>query len=133
MSAAATATRSYHETNRCVLVVDDDRLARNAVVEHLRILGYETLEASSGFEAIRMAATHRPAVVVVDGLLPNMHGFEVSRFIRASDVTYSPRIIMVTGVYKNVRYRNDARLKYGIDSYLHKPVSREALGAALVN
>lgn len=116
---------------RLALVVDDDKRARNAVIAHLQTLGYETIEATSGYEAIRVAAVKRPGVVIVDGLLPNMHGFEVSRFIRAKQSEYAPRIIVVTAVYRHIRYQNEARLKYGIDHYLTKPVTREALAAAL--
>ncbi len=129
MSLAAAV--SPPSSSRLVLVVDDDKLARNAVVDHLHELGYETVEAASGFEAIRVAAATKPSSIVIDGLLPNMHGLEVSRFIRAEKTTYAPRIIIMTAIYKNIRYRNEARLKYGIDHYLVKPVSRPALAAAL--
>jgi CheY-like chemotaxis protein len=119
------------ENPRLVLVVDDDKGARNAAVGHVRSLGFDTIEATTGFEAVSVAALHKPGTVVVDGLLPNMHGFEVSRFIRAAQATYAPRIILVTAVYRHIRYQNEARLKYGIDHYLTKPVTREALAAAL--
>ena len=129
--SAITMEVSRSDSSRLVLVVDDDKSARRVVVDHLNELGYETVEAASGFEAIRVAAVRKPGTIVVDGLLPNMHGFEVSRFIRASEATYAPRIIIMTAIYKNIRYRNEARLKYGIDHYLVKPVSRPALAAAL--
>ncbi len=129
--SASLAEVSRQDPSRLVLVVDDDKLARKAVVNQLNELGYETVEAASGFEAIRVAAVMKPGTVVVDGLLPNMHGFEVSRFIRASEATYAPRVIMITAIYKNIRYRNEARLKYGIDHYLVKPVSRDALATAM--
>ena len=38
------------------------------------------------------------------------------------DADYRPRIVIVTAIYKHIRYRNEARLKYGIDDYLVKPV-----------
>lgn len=119
------------ENPRLVLVVDDDKRARDAVIAHVHELGYQTIEAKTGYEAISMAALRKPGIVIVDGLLPNMHGFEVSRFIRAAQATYAPRIIVVTAVYKHIRYQNEARLKYGIDHYLTKPVTRAALQAAL--
>ncbi|SRR5258708_15705061 len=130
-ATAAYLPPPVEENPRLVLVVDDDRRARNAVLEHVRALGYETIEAATGYEAIRVAALQKPGIVIVDGLLPNMHGFEVSRFIRAAQATYAPRIIVVTAVYRHIRYQNEARLKYGIDHYLTKPVTREALAAAL--
>src|SRR5258708_36302135 len=86
--SASLAEVSRQDPSRLVLVVDDDKLARKAVVNQLNELGYETVEAASGFEAIRVAAVMKPGTVVVDGLLPNMHGFEVSRFIPAPEATY---------------------------------------------
>jgi CheY-like chemotaxis protein len=130
-TVAAPLPPPVAENPRLVLVVDDDKRARNAVIDHVQALGYETIEAATGYEAIRVAALQKPGTVIVDGLLPNMHGFEVSRFIRAAQATYAPRIIVVTAVYRHIRYQNEARLKYGIDHYLTKPVSREALAAAL--
>lgn len=129
--ATAGSLRPVEENANLVLVVDDDRRARNAVIEHVQALGYDTVEASTAYEAIRLAALKRPGVVIIDGLLPQMHGFEVSRFIRAGQAEYAPRIIVVTAVYRHIRYQNEARLKYGIDHYLTKPVTREALVAAL--
>jgi CheY-like chemotaxis protein len=131
MAMALPEPASSPTIQRLALVVEDDRRMRASMIELLRGLGYHTLEAGGGFEAIRLAAQFRPAVVVIDGLLPNMHGLEVSRFIRNADRTYSPRIIVVTGIYRNIRYRNEARLKYGIEDYLVKPVTREALALAL--
>ena len=68
----------------------------------------------------------------LDGLLPQMHGFEIARFVRRIDRGYRPHIAMMTAIYKNVRYQNEARLKYGIDDYILKPLQPEAL-AALVD
>jgi len=114
-----------------VLVADDDRRARDRVVALLRELGCETLTASSGYEAILMSDLHRPAILVLDGLMPEMHGFEVARFVRGLDTSYSPRIIVLTAVYKNARYRNDAMLRCGVDDYLVKPATPEQLAAAI--
>jgi DNA-binding response OmpR family regulator len=112
-----------------VLIVDDDRKLREVLVEQFLSLGIVPLEASAGYSAIQLAGAHRPDLIILDGLLPEMHGLEVARFIRNLDPGYRPHITMVTGVYKNVRYHNEARLRYGVDDYLSKPASMEALAA----
>lgn len=109
-----------------VLVVDDDRRARKAVTEIIEETGAEVLTAKNGFEAIGIAHARRPDVVVLDGLLPQMHGFEVARFIRTI-AGYRPVIILITAIYKGNHYEDEARVKYGIDHYLTKPVSASAL------
>jgi CheY-like chemotaxis protein len=116
-----------------VLVAEDGRVQCAEMVEILTQFGCrEILTAHTGHEAIRIALQMRPDTVIVDGLLPGMHGFEVARFIRNSDPTYQPRIIFITAIYKTIRYQNEAKLTYGIDAYVIKPVTVEALATALL-
>ncbi|MEA2162376.1 MAG: hypothetical protein QOK37_503 [Thermoanaerobaculia bacterium] len=118
---------SYHEQLPTVLIVEDERKLRWSLIESFRSLGISPLTASGGYEAIRIAGESRPELVLVDGLLPEMHGFEIARFIRKIDVDYRPHIALMTAIYKHTRYQNDAKLKYGIDDYLIKPVSQHLL------
>lgn len=114
-----------------VLVVEDERKTRELVAQRLREHGCTVLTASTAYEAIHMAGMERPDIILVDGLLPQMHGFELARFLRAMDREYRPRIVMMTAIYKNTRYQNEAKLKYGIDCYLIKPFSDEQLEEAM--
>lgn len=114
-----------------VLVIEDHDRQSVDLMTKLAGLNVQAMRARTGPEAVRMVATDRPSVIFVDGLLPGMHGFEVARFIRHIDRDYHPYIVMTTGIYKNVKYRNDAILKYGIDDYLVKPVPEAALVAIL--
>jgi len=110
-----------------VLVVEDERKLRWALIEQFEEIGLEVLTAKSGYEAIRIAGEKRPGLILLDGLLPEMHGFEIARFIRRIDAEYRPHIAIMTAIYKHLRYQNEARLKYGIDDYLIKPVLPQAL------
>lgn len=114
-----------------VLVIEDHDRQSVDLLDKLSNLHIHATRAKTGPEAIRMAVTDRPSVIFVDGLLPGMHGLEVARFIRHIDNNYHPYIVMTTGIYKNVKYRNEAILKYGIDDYLVKPVPEDALLAIL--
>ena len=110
-----------------VLVVEDERKLRWSLIEQFGAMGIEVLTARSGYEAIRIAGEKRPSLILLDGLLPEMHGFEIARFIRRIDAGYRPHIAIMTAIYKHTRYQNEARLKYGIDDYLIKPVLPHAL------
>jgi len=110
-----------------VLIVEDERKLRWSLIEQFQALGIEALTAKSGYEAIRVAGESRPDLILLDGLLPEMHGFEIARFIRRIDADYRPHIAIMTAIYKHTRYQNEARLKYGIDDYLIKPVLPQAL------
>jgi len=71
----------------------------------------------------------RPDLIPIDILLPKMAGFEVARFVRRLDDDDRTHIAMITAIFKNVRYDNEARMKYGIDDYVLKPPSDAALAA----
>jgi DNA-binding response OmpR family regulator len=110
------------ETLPSVLIVEDERKLRASLVETFRSMNIDAMTASGGYEAIRIASECRPDLILVDGLLPEMHGFEISRFVRRIDADYHPRIALMTAIYKQTRYQNEAKLKYGVDDYLIKPV-----------
>jgi len=115
-----------------VAVVEDQTRLREQLVWQLRAFDIEPLVARSGYEAIRVITESQPDLIFLDGLLPEMHGFDVARFIRQMQGDgYAPRIVLLTAIYKNVRYQNDAKLRYGIDEYLLKPVSEEAIRGAI--
>jgi CheY-like chemotaxis protein len=114
-----------------VLIAEDEKKTRAILSEMLRELGCETVEAGSGFEAVKLVQEHRPEVLVLDGLLPEMHGFEVARFVRSMAPAYRPRIVIITAVYKSQKYRSEAKLQFGVDHYLIKPVTKEAVAEAV--
>ncbi|HET7433124.1 MAG TPA: response regulator [Thermoanaerobaculia bacterium] len=114
-----------------VLIVEDERKSRELICREVEELGAEVLVATTAYDAIRIVAEERPDTVVVDGLLPQMHGFELARYIRHMDREYRPRIVVVTGIYRHLRYRNEAKLKYGVDAYLLKPVTKHDLAEVL--
>ena len=114
-----------------VLIADDSARTRDTVGDLLKDLGCEVFFAKSGFEAIRVADHSRPQVIFLDGLMPEMSGFEAARFIRNLSPGYKPRIVMLTAVYKRMAYREDAKKNYGVDGYLVKPVAREELASAI--
>jgi CheY-like chemotaxis protein len=110
-----------------VMVAEDERKTREFLVGLLEKAGCEAIVANAGFKAVKVVQERRPQVILLDGLLPEMHGFEVARFVRGMDRDYRPRIILITAVYKHNRYQSEARLKYGVDQYLVKPVTREQI------
>src|SRR5688500_7608232 len=104
-------TFSGSRTPRVLVVEDHDRQSAD-LLDTLRAAGIDPLRARDGHQAIRIAVMERPSVIFLDGLLPGMHGFEVARFIRHIDTDYRPYMVMLTAVYKTVKYKNEAILKY---------------------
>ena len=114
-----------------VLIAEDERKTRALLVGMLQSLGCETVEAASGFEAIKLVQEQHPEVLLLDGLLPEMHGFEIARFVRSLAPEYHPRIVIITAVYKSQKYQSEAKLQFGVDHYLIKPVTKDAVASAV--
>lgn len=103
----------------CVLIVDDSREARAAIVSALGRLG-RMVEAASGEEAIEIAERRRPALVVIEVLLPTTSGYEVCRSLKERYGRELP-VIFVSGERTHPADRV-AGLLIGADDYVAKPI-----------
>lgn len=106
-----------------ILVVDDDAALVRLFEQILTGKGYEMLKASNGQEALRLFFAHKPDLVLLDIVMPEMDGWQTCSRIR--DLSDVP-IIMLTGQQKN---EDDIvrGLDYGADDYLLKPVGSKEL------
>lgn len=108
-----------------VLVVDDEPDIVALVVFHLVKAGYRVSTASAGPDAIALARQERPALVVLDLMLPGLSGFEVLERLRAEDATRNVAVLMLTARRDEPdRIRG---LSLGADDYLTKPFSPQEL------
>ena len=105
-----------------VLVVEDEMKIRDLVRAYLEREGLAVVTTGSGAEAIAMAASTRPDLVVLDLRLPDVPGEEVAREIRA---TSSVPIVMLTA--KAAEEDRIRGLELGADDYLTKPFSPREL------
>ncbi|HXG59516.1 MAG TPA: response regulator [Thermoanaerobaculia bacterium] len=110
-----------------ILVAEDSPRIRETITRYLREAGFDTLVATTGLEALRIVRDERPDVILLDGLLPQLHGFELARLVRAVDPGYHPAIVLVSGIYTNHSDRADACRRYGITHFVSKPFTREQL------
>ena len=78
------------------LVVDDDIFVLSALAELLSEEGFDVHTASNGFSALRLASECRPAVVLLDLVLPELSGTEVIAALRAEPATCNVAIVVVT-------------------------------------
>ena len=80
-----------------VLVVDDDPAIRLICTTWLTLDGYEVLEAANGQDALDLAFTTRPAVVLLDLSIPVLDGFGVAAALRADERTRALPVVVITG------------------------------------
>jgi two-component system phosphate regulon response regulator PhoB len=108
-----------------VLVVDDEQDIVALVTYHLLKSGYRVTTARSGTEALAAARADRPALIVLDLMLPGMSGFDVLEQLRARDDTRHIAVLMLTARRDEPdRIRG---LALGADDYLTKPFSPQEL------
>jgi two-component system phosphate regulon response regulator PhoB len=108
-----------------ILVVDDEPDIVALVAYHLARAGYRVSTASSGTEALALARSDRPALIVLDLMLPGISGYEVLEHVRADERTRQMAVLMLTA-WRDEQDRIRG-LTLGADDYLTKPFSPHEL------
>src|SRR6476659_4572638 len=108
-----------------VLVVEDERKLRDLVRSYLERAGFTVLSTDSGAEAITMALTSAPDLVILDLGLPDVPGETVARELRATGPTVGTPILMLTA--KTAEEDRIRGLELGADDYVTKPFSPREL------
>jgi DNA-binding response OmpR family regulator len=108
-----------------VLVVEDERKLREFIRSYLENAGFTVLSTDSGAEALTMAATAAPDLVILDLGLPDVPGEMVARELRAASAATAPRILMLTA--KSGEEDRVRGLELGADDYVTKPFSPREL------
>jgi CheY-like chemotaxis protein len=108
-------------TGKLVLVVDDEEDIRRLLKRLLADRGYRVLEADRGLLALRLVKEHMPDLIILDAMLPELHGFDIARRIKGSEKYGHIPIVMISAVYRGWRIAEDLKQSYGIEEYLEKP------------
>lgn len=120
-NAPPLATGGVPGKSRLVLVVDDEEEIRRLLKRVLIERGYRVVEADRGTTALRLVKEHVPDLIILDAMLPELHGFEICRRIKGSAKYGQIPIVMVSAVYRGWRYAEDLKQNYGVDHFLEKP------------
>jgi len=115
-----------------VLFVDDSSLMQSIVTRELRGFGFAVITASTAPEAIEFARKYSPAIVVTDALMPRVDGRELCRTIKHDHELSGMKVIIVSAVYKDARYKYEAMRDFAADDYLVKPFTTEELAKIIV-
>jgi two-component system alkaline phosphatase synthesis response regulator PhoP len=112
---------------RTILVVDDEPGIVKIARDYLERAGFQVISAGDGPTALRLARQERPALIVLDLMLPGMDGLDITRILRQDTLTAHVPIIMLTA-----RVEETDRLiglELGADDYITKPFSPRELVA----
>lgn len=115
------------EDNVKVLVVEDEASIRKFIAINLERSGFDVLEADNGEKALEMAAAYKPAVMVLDVMLPGIDGFHVCTRLRAE----MPELIIIMLTARGQDIDKITGLELGADDYMVKPFNPRELTARI--
>ena len=106
---------------KTVLIVEDNELNMKLFNDLLEAHGHFTLQTKDGVEALRMARTHRPDLILMDIQLPEVSGLEVTKWLKEDDDLRSIPIIAVTAFAMK---GDEQKIRDGgCEAYIAKPIS----------
>ena len=113
--------------NELILIVEDNPKNLKLVRDTLQVKGYQTIEAETGEEGVRLAHERYPALVLMDIQLPGISGIEALHQLRADPATSATPVIAITA---SVMAQDRTRvMAAGFDGFQGKPISiKELLG-----
>ena len=103
-----------------ILLVEDNEMNRDMLSRRLQRKGYEVVIATDGQQAVAMAASESPALILMDMSLPVFDGWEATRRIKAADETRKIPVIALTA--HAMAGDREKSLEAGCDDYDTKPI-----------
>jgi PAS domain S-box-containing protein len=112
-----------------ILIIDDNQENRYTVSRYLKRAGFDTIEAPTGYEGLRLV-NENPSLVLLDIKLPDIVGWEVCRRIKADPRSSSIPVLFTSATFIRTRDRVHG-LEEGADGYLTVPIEPEELVATV--
>lgn len=100
-----------------ILIVDDDDSIRSLLEQELGEAGYNIQQAGNGKEALEKVRNHKPDLIILDIMMPEMNGFDVAAVLKNDPQTMDIPIIVLSVVQDKAR-----GFRIGVDRYLTKPI-----------
>jgi DNA-binding response OmpR family regulator len=113
-------------TDKKILVVDYDNGSLEYLCHLLEPYKFQIIKAADGQSAYEKFREEKPDIVILEAILPKIHGFDLTK--RISEETHGRvPVIIVTGLYRGPQYRLEALSTFGAADYFEKPVDKERL------
>jgi DNA-binding response OmpR family regulator len=109
-----------------ILIVDYDTKSIESLSKLFEAKKIQVITATDGVEAYEKFKAEEPDLVLLEAMLPRMHGFDLAQKI-SYDTKGRVPVIIVTAVYKGHQYRNEALRTFGVSDYFEKPYDEDKL------
>ena len=108
-----------------ILIVEDNEKNLKLVRDVLQVKGYETLEAGTAEDGLRIARGHAPDLVLMDIQLPGMSGIEALKALRADPATAALPVVAITASV--MQQDRQEIMRAGFDGFIEKPINLRGL------
>jgi len=109
-----------------ILIVDYDSRSLDAIASLFEAYSFEILKAADGQSAYEKFQLESPDLVILEAILPKIHGFDLTKRIVQESRGRIP-VVIVTGLYKGPQYKHEALTAFGASDYFEKPYDAEKL------
>lgn len=109
-----------------ILIVDYDTKSIESLSKLFEGHKIEIMTAMDGVDAYEKFKSDEPDLVLLEAMLPRMHGFDLAQKIYHDTKGRVP-VVIVTAVYKGHQYRNEAIRTFGVSDYYEKPYDKDKL------
>jgi CheY-like chemotaxis protein len=110
-------------TRPLVLTVEDDEEIQAIVRRVCSNLGYGFIWANNGQDGLELAREYRPNMILSDAFMPKLDGREMCRILKEEPNGADMRMVVMTGLYTDTKYRSEAVKRFHVDDYIAKPVA----------
>ncbi len=109
-----------------ILIVDYEPSSLQNLSKILSNLKVQIIQANDGVQAYDLFKEEKPDLVILEAILPKLHGFDLTKRIVQESKGAVP-VIILTGLYRGPQYKHEAMTNLGAAEYLEKPVNPEVL------
>ncbi len=128
MDAQAEELKSQNkESGKKILVVDDEEEILLLISKVLKVKGHQIITTARGLDAIKKIQSENLDLVILDAMLPEIHGFDICKQIKDDDAYKHLPVVMISAIYRGWRYAKDLKESYGVDDFIEKPFNIDEL------
>ena len=115
-----------------ILIVDYDSRSLDALAQLFEPFRFQVIKASDGQTAYEKFKLEEPDLVILEAILPKLHGFDLTKKISQETKGRVP-VVIVTGLYRGPQYKHEALTSFGAADYFEKPYEGEKLVQACLS
>ncbi|MCC7081393.1 MAG: response regulator [Burkholderiales bacterium] len=106
---------------KLILIIEDNAMNMKLVRDVLRVKGYDTLEAATAEDGLRIARERHPDLILMDIQLPGMNGVDAIKLLRADPAVANTRVVAITASV--MQHDTQRIMRAGFDGFIEKPIN----------